>query len=220
MRLSDYRDEFPDDFADDFGDDTGYPIGRRRVRRVERVRPQEDAPVRPRRRARRLRRAQRGAVRRQETTVVRVRRARDGRRLREDEVDPFGPEPTEPPAAEVDDEIEEVITEVIEDPNEEAAVELGARLRRGWGPITRAGNLRIQARDGIRAAILEIRPGLWCIAEVPTQAIEERPDEFGGPIKMATKMIEAVKEAVSKPQPVTVAQRIAGRCKCRWEDVK
>jgi len=206
------------DYDDDIGaDDMAYSIGRRRVRR-RRPEP-EPEPERPRRRRRRLRRAQRGG----EAQVVRrekvVRRGRRGEYRDEGEQqDPFGPEPTEPPAAEVDEQIEEVITEVIEDPSEEAAVELGYRLRQGWGPIVRVGNLRIQARAGMRAAVLELKPGLYCVAEVPAGAVEQRPDEFGGPIKMATKIVDAVKDAISRPQPVTVAQRIAGRCKCRWED--
>lgn len=46
-----------------------------------------------------------------------------------------------------------------------------------WGPLTRLGQqLRVQAKRGFRAAVVELQPGLFLVAEVPEASL--RP-QFG-----------------------------------------
>ena len=41
-----------------------------------------------------------------------------------------------------------------------------------WGPLTRLGtNVRLQARRGHRAAVVELQPGMYLVAEVPEEAL-------------------------------------------------
>ena len=41
-----------------------------------------------------------------------------------------------------------------------------------WGPLTRLGdNLRVQARRGHRAAVVELQPGMYIVAEVPEEMV-------------------------------------------------
>ncbi|MFT5680569.1 MAG: hypothetical protein ACI8RZ_001475 [Myxococcota bacterium] len=45
-----------------------------------------------------------------------------------------------------------------------------ARRNDGWGPVAKLGtNIRIQAGNGHRAAVMELRPGLWIVADVKHQ---------------------------------------------------
>lgn len=42
----------------------------------------------------------------------------------------------------------------------------------GWGPLTRLGdNMRVQARRGHRAAVVELQPGMYIVAEVPEEMV-------------------------------------------------
>jgi len=69
-----------------------------------------------------------------------------------------------------------------------------ARQEAGWGPSVRMGhNLRIQAANGHRAAVIDLKPGLYLVAEVPEQAT--RP-EFGVLPLLAPMMLTAAKGAI------------------------
>lgn len=122
----------------------------------------------------------------------------------------------------VDEELESAIDDAEAAPDDEGAVEeLGAALRDGWGQVSRiSNNLRIQPKAGIRAAVMELKPGLYIVAEVPERALEQR-DDFGGPVKMATKITEAVKDALTKPATAPSMgwreRAIEKKCRCRWE---
>lgn len=123
----------------------------------------------------------------------------------------------------VDEELESAIDEAEATPDDEGAVEeLGAVLRDGWGQVSRiSANLRIQPKAGLRAAVMELKPGLYIVAEVPDRALEER-DDLGGPIKMATKITRAVKDALDNPPSENQVGAWRGRaidrkCRCRWE---
>jgi len=42
----------------------------------------------------------------------------------------------------------------------------------GWGPLTRlSDNMRVQARRGHRAAVVELQPGMFIVAEVPEEMV-------------------------------------------------
>lgn len=222
--MDEYDRRNDEDYYDRDEDDE---VGRRRRRR----RPadlRDDGDDRPRRRRRRRRRGRRSETRRRPLPGGPPERAKRGRWVerrgkrvwveeeRPAETEPEGDAP--PEEAEVDEVIEEIITEVLSDPeDEEAAAELGARLRRGWGPITRISNsLRLQARNGVKTAVMEVKPGLWCVAEIPEGVMRDRPDEFGGAVKVATRITEALRDAVTKPPRNEAIVRTG--CRCRWEN--
>lgn len=65
---------------------------------------------------------------------------------------------------------------------------------RAWGPLTRMGrNVRVQAAQGFRAAVIELKPGLYLVAEMP-EAVT-RP-EFGFVPLLAPLMMNAAKGAI------------------------
>ncbi len=67
-----------------------------------------------------------------------------------------------------------------------------------WSPPARMGrHMRIQARAGYRAAIVELKPGLYMVAEVPEQAT--RP-EFGVAPLLAPMMMKAAARVVTRRQ--------------------
>ena len=68
-------------------------------------------------------------------------------------------------------------------------------LTPGWGPEVEAGaNLRIRARKGFRAAVVEVKPGLYVVAEVPERAVE-----FGfGPLLLAPALAKTLTRAMRK----------------------
>lgn len=74
----------------------------------------------------------------------------------------------------------------------------GAGARNGWGPNVRMGrHLRIQAATGHRAAVIDLKPGLYLVAEIP-EAVTRT--EFGFAPLLAPLMIRAAKKAIDGPQ--------------------
>ncbi len=72
----------------------------------------------------------------------------------------------------------------------------GKRLREGLAPpwsaaIALGPNLKMKARKGFRAAVVEVKPGLFVVAEVP-----ERSVEFGlGPLLLAPALFKTLGRA-------------------------
>lgn len=67
----------------------------------------------------------------------------------------------------------------------------------GWGPNVRMGrHLRIQAAAGHRAAVIDLKPGLYLVAEVPDAVTRT---EFGVAPLLAPLMIRAAKKAIDGP---------------------
>jgi hypothetical protein len=77
----------------------------------------------------------------------------------------------------------------------------GQRLREGlappWSPAISLGpNLKMKARKGFRAAVVEVKPGLFVVAEVP-----ERSVEFGlGPLLLAPALVKTLGRAFRRRQ--------------------
>jgi hypothetical protein len=68
----------------------------------------------------------------------------------------------------------------------------------GWGPNVRMGrHLRIQAAAGHRAAVIDLKPGLYLVAEIPDAVTRT---EFGVAPLLAPLMIRAAKKAIEGPQ--------------------
>ena len=112
----------------------------------------------------------------------------------------LAPEPTDDPPEphEDEDEDEEVeLVPLVPTPRAPA-----------WGPLTRMGQqLRVQARAGFRAAVIELEPGLYLVAEVPEEAL--RP-QFGVFPLLGTWLAAAAAKALARrtskrqPQPTAV----------------
>ncbi len=70
------------------------------------------------------------------------------------------------------------------------------RAAGGWGPSVRMGrNLRIQAASGHRAAVIDLKPGLYLVAELP-EAVTRT--EFGIAPLLAPLMVKAAKKAIDE----------------------
>ncbi len=161
---------------------------RRRNRRQRREAGRESGPGKPRRSA------DKAPSRRDLVPVTPLREARQKpptRRaaLRGEEED------LEPHEAELDDQELEP-----EDLGEEPARErrgLGQRVRdavtRDWQkPVDLGERMRVQTRAGTRAAVVEVKPGLFVVAEVPAESVE-----FGlGPMLLAPALIKTLGRAL------------------------
>ena len=66
-----------------------------------------------------------------------------------------------------------------------------------WSPaVTMGPNLRIQAATGYRAAVIELKPGLFVVAEVPEHITRS---EFGVLPLLAPLVVKAAAKAISTP---------------------
>jgi hypothetical protein len=73
-----------------------------------------------------------------------------------------------------------------------------ARLRGpAWAtPVNLGANLQIRARRGFRAAVVEVKPGLFVVAEVPQSAVE-----FGfGPLLLGPALVKTLTRAFTRSQ--------------------
>lgn len=69
--------------------------------------------------------------------------------------------------------------------------------RRLYGPFSALGaHIRVQAEKGYRAGGIELRPGLWLVAEVPERALRQ---EFGAAL-LAPLAIQAASMALANPE--------------------
>ena len=100
------------------------------------------------------------------------------------------------------DWVEEVVDEGEEEgPFDEEAEEGDATEGFGaesWGPSVPMGRrLRIQAALGYRAAVIELKPGLYLVAEVPDAVTRQ---EFGLAPLLAPMMMRAARRSMDEPQ--------------------
>lgn len=88
-------------------------------------------------------------------------------------------------------------------------------LSPGWGPHVALGpNVRVQAREGFRVGVVEVKPGLFVLAEVP-----ERSVEFGlGPLLLAPALVKTLGRAMqgSTGHRASVQQQSASRPLLPW----
>ena len=69
--------------------------------------------------------------------------------------------------------------------------------RRPWSPAVSMGpHLRIQAAEGYRAAVIELKPGLFIVAEVPEHVARS---EFGIAPLLAPLVVRAATKAIATP---------------------
>jgi len=102
---------------------------------------------------------------------------------------PWGPEEVLEPEI-IDAEFEDDFQEFLE------LEGMGAVARR-WSPNVRMGpNFRIQAAQGYRAAVIELKPGLFIVAELPAHVARS---EFGIAPLLAPLVIRAATRAIQKP---------------------
>lgn len=81
---------------------------------------------------------------------------------------------------------------------------MGASSPRRWSKPAKMGpNLKIQAQEGFRAAVIELKPGLYVVAEIADQAT--RP-EFGLAPLLAPLVIQAATRALVGPNGMAEQQ--------------
>ena len=98
-----------------------------------------------------------------------------------------GEEDDGPHEAELDDQ--ELESEVEADLGAERR---GPRARDWMKPVDLGANMRVQTRPGTRAAVVEVKPGLFVVAEVPAESVE-----FGfGPMLLAPALIKTLGRAL------------------------
>ncbi len=74
-------------------------------------------------------------------------------------------------------------------------------VHKGPHTVTRLGpNMQIQVRAGFRAAVMEVKPGLYVVAEVPTNAVRQDFGEEVGilPLLLAPMIVKAVKKGMER----------------------
>ena len=87
---------------------------------------------------------------------------------------------------------------------------IGAVARR-WSPLARMGpNFRIQAAQGYRAAVIELKPGLFVVAELPEHVARS---EFGVLPLLAPLVVRATSRALSKPKEERVIPKLLQRAR-------
>ena len=95
------------------------------------------------------------------------------------------------------------VEEVVDEGADEEAFEEGEDATEGfgaesWGPAVSMGRrLRIQAALGYRAAVIELKPGLYLVAEVPDAVTRQ---EFGLAPLLAPMMMRAARRSMDEPQ--------------------
>jgi hypothetical protein len=67
-----------------------------------------------------------------------------------------------------------------------------------WGkPVALGPNLKVRARKGFRAAVVEVKPGLFVVAEVPNTSVE-----FGfGPLLLAPALVKTLGRVFQRRSP-------------------
>ena len=86
-----------------------------------------------------------------------------------------------------------------------------------WGPLTRLGQqLRIQARRGHRAAVVELQPGMFLVAEVPEESL--RPEVGVAPL-LAPLLTLAAQRALMRRRDRHPDRRPRRHCRRREPEV-
>jgi hypothetical protein len=169
---------------------------------------------RERRQARRERKQQRKAARLERKGQRRLIRVQRKKQKVQRKLGPAKPAPTLQPAPaslspqprlleravdwveELVDEGEEPLEEDEPLEDEEATEGIGAQ--EAWGPAVQMGRrLRIQAALGYRAAVIELKPGLFLVAEMP-EALTRT--EFGLAPLLAPMMMTAARRSMDEPR--------------------
>ncbi|MFH1464553.1 MAG: hypothetical protein ABIO70_09205, partial [Pseudomonadota bacterium] len=86
---------------------------------------------------------------------------------------------------------------------------MGASSRRRlpvrWSPLVKMGpHFRIQASQGYRAAVIEVKPGLFLVAELPEQVARS---EFGIAPVLAPMVVNAARRALQRRKQTPQEQR-------------
>ncbi len=72
--------------------------------------------------------------------------------------------------------------------------------RRTWSrPMPLGEQLRLQARRGHRAAVVQLRPGLWLVAAVPEETLRT---EVGVLPLLAPLLVTAANRAINQKKPI------------------
>ncbi len=84
-----------------------------------------------------------------------------------------------------------------------------AQLPARWSPPAKLGrHMRLQAQQGHRAAVIELKPGLYLVAELPEQVARS---EFGVAAVLAPLVVKAASKAIQHRQQTPKDQRLLYR---------
>ncbi len=84
-----------------------------------------------------------------------------------------------------------------------------AQLPARWSPPAMLGrHMRLQAQQGHRAAVIELKPGLYLVAELPEQVARS---EFGVAAVLAPLVVKAASKAIQHRQQTPKEQRLVYR---------
>ena len=86
-----------------------------------------------------------------------------------------------------------------------------------WGGFINLGKrLRLQAMEGYRGAVVELRPGMYLVTEVPAEATKG----FGSAL-LATAILKTAAKAIQDPEgTVDTAKAVVNQGKSLWHKVK
>ena len=101
-------------------------------------------------------------------------------------------------------EVLDVDWEEVDEPEWMGAAR-GAQLPARWSPPAKMGtHMRIQASQGHRAAVIELKPGLFLVAELPERVARS---EFGVAAILAPLVVKAASKAIQRRQQTEPTQR-------------
>ncbi len=84
-----------------------------------------------------------------------------------------------------------------------------AQLPARWSPPAKLGrHMRLQAADGHRAAVIELKPGLYLVAELPERVARS---EFGVAAVLAPLVVKAASKAIQHRQQTPQQERLLYR---------
>ncbi len=199
---------------DDFGRLDPEERAERRSR-LERRRRRRRSQRRGRRADRSRRRADRLDEERPRRRRRRPEQARPERRPRQRRPEPRRPwadeaqlEPAPSSASWDQPQVLDVEWEEVDEPEWMGAAR-AAQLPARWSPPARMGrHLRLQAIQGHRAAVIELKPGLYLVADLPEQVARS---EFGVTSVLAPLVVKAASKAIQRRQQTPQDQRLLYR---------
>ena len=101
-------------------------------------------------------------------------------------------------------EVLDVDWEEVDEPEWMGAAR-GAQLPARWSPPAKMGtHMRIQASQGHRAAVIELKPGLFLVAELPERVARS---EFGVAAVLAPLVVKAASKAIQRRQQTPPTER-------------
>lgn len=79
-----------------------------------------------------------------------------------------------------------------------------------WGAFLPLGDhIRVQAHDGYRAAVMQLRPGMWIVAEIPAEVKREEVGFVPLVAMLAPVIVKSAKKALAQSATTASAKKAA-----------